>query len=139
MRPGVPQWPPVRHWTARRPIVHAVAPSAELAVNLQISRISPLQTAKVCGVLYFVMSIPLAILMALPALLFGKPVGAALIMMVVMPFGYAILGFLMTLLAAWVYNQMVAVTGGIEFSTREMAVVDTAALRFAPRTPRPPQ
>jgi len=108
-------------------------------VNLQISRISPLQTAKVCGVLYFVMSIPLAILMALPALLFGKPVGAALIMMVVMPFGYAILGFLMTLLAAWVYNQMVAVTGGIEFSTREMAVVDTAALRFAPRTPRPPQ
>jgi len=69
----------------------------------QIIRISPLQTAKVIAVLYFVCSIPLIALMAIP-------------IMLAMPFLYLIAGFLFTLTGAWIYNGVAKWLGGIEFS-----------------------
>ena len=38
-------------------------------------------------------------------------------MLVAMPFLYALVGFLFTLLGAWVYNLVAAQTGGIEYTS----------------------
>ena len=85
----------------------------------QIASVSPLQTAKVFAIIYFVLAIPMVILMSLPMLFTGAP-GLPMMMLVGMPFLYAIFGFLFTLLGAWVYNMIAAQVGGIEFTTVEI-------------------
>lgn len=85
----------------------------------RLIRIAPLQTAKVLAAIYFVVSIPVALLMAVP-MVFGagnlNPV-LGIGMLVAMPFLYALVGFLFTLLGAWVYNLVAAQTGGIEYTS----------------------
>jgi hypothetical protein len=70
------------------------------------------------AVLYLVTSIPIAILMAIPAMLGGT--GMSLAMLILMPLLYMVCGFLFTLLGAWVYNLVASRVGGFEFMTTEI-------------------
>ena len=88
----------------------------------QIVHVSVMQTAKVFAVLYFVISIPLVLLMAIPAMLTpgGMP-GMPLLMLILMPVLYLVIGFLTTLFGAWIYNLVAGRIGGIEFTTAEVS------------------
>jgi hypothetical protein len=83
-------------------------------MKTQIVRVSALQSAKVMAVLYFVISIPLVLFIAIPAIL-ARQAGAGLFMLVLMPVMYLVLGFLFSLLGAWIYNVIAASIGGFEF------------------------
>jgi hypothetical protein len=82
-------------------------------MKTQIVRVSALQSAKVMAVLYFVISIPLVLFIAIPAIL-ARQAGAGLFMLVLMPVMYLVLGFLFSLLGAWIYNLIAATIGGFE-------------------------
>lgn len=83
-------------------------------MKTQILRFSPLQSAKVMAVLSFMMLIPPLALFALAALLVRRDAGVV-IMVVLLPFLYLVLGFVLTLIGAWVYNLVAARIGGFEF------------------------
>lgn len=85
----------------------------------QIINISPLQTAKVFAVLYFVMSIPLVAIMALSFI--AAPEGASFPvgLLIAMPFLYLIFGFIFTVIGAWVYNLVAGWVGGVEYTSIE--------------------
>ena len=85
----------------------------------QILRVSPLQSAKVMAALYFVFSIPLALIMILVSMISPQP-GTSMLMALMMPLMYVVIGFLFTLLGAWVYNLVAARIGGFEFETAEV-------------------
>lgn len=83
-------------------------------MKVHIERVSVLQSAKVMAVLYFAISIPFALFFAIP-ILFGRQVGASLFMLVLVPVMYLVIGFLFSLLGAWIYNLVAAGIGGFEF------------------------
>lgn len=80
----------------------------------QIINISPIQTAKVFALLYFVISLPLVGLMAI-AMSFSPAPKPALGFLIIFPFMYLIFGFIFTALGAWVYNIVAKWVGGIEY------------------------
>jgi hypothetical protein len=87
----------------------------------QIVRVSVLQSAKVAAALYLVISIPLCVLMLIPAMIMGTGVGGfSVVMLIAMPVLYTVFGFLFTLVGAWVYNMVASQVGGFEFTTREV-------------------
>lgn len=86
----------------------------------QIVQVSILQSAKVMAALYFVISIPFALLMMIPAMLSPTP-SIGIGMLIMMPIFYTIFGFLFSLLGAWIYNLVAARIGGFEFQTMEVA------------------
>lgn len=91
----------------------------------QIIRVSPLQNAKVMAVLYFIMSIPLVLIMfATPT-----PEGAPMPwwMYIGMPLAYLLFGFLFSLIGAWIYNLVAARVGGLEYTSVDVAGDDKAA------------
>ncbi len=80
----------------------------------RLSRISPLQSAKTLAVLYFLISLPMLLVMAMVFMLVpgqNPPLGGMLLML---PLLYALAGFIGTLLAAWLYNLAAGWVGGIE-------------------------
>ena len=85
----------------------------------QIVQVSILQSAKVMAALYFVISIPFALLMMIPAMLSPTP-RLGIGMLVMMPIFYTLFGFLFSLLGAWIYNLVAARIGGFEFQTVEV-------------------
>ena len=85
----------------------------------QVVSVSILQNAKVIAALYFLVSIPFTLLMIVPALL-GQGAGMSLTMLVLMPLLYTLMGFVFTLIGAWVYNMLAARIGGLEFTTVEV-------------------
>jgi hypothetical protein len=88
----------------------------------QIVRVSILQSAKVAAALYLVISIPLCLLMLIPAMLGGGAIpGFSVVMLIAMPVLYTVFGFLFTLVGAWVYNLVASQVGGFEFTTVEVA------------------
>ena len=87
----------------------------------QIVKVSILQSAKVMAALYFVISIPFALLMMIPAI-FVPSAGYSVGMAIAMPIFYTIFGFLFSLLGAWIYNLVAARIGGFEFQTAEVGV-----------------
>ena len=87
----------------------------------QIVQVSILQSAKVMAALYFVISIPFALLMMIPAMLSPTP-SIGIGMLIMMPIFYTIFGFLFSLLGAWIYNLVAARIGGFEFQTAEVSV-----------------
>lgn len=80
----------------------------------QIINISPIQTAKVFALLYFVISLPLVALMAIAMSLSPAP-APALGFLIVLPFLYLIFGFIFTAIGAWIYNIVTKWVGGIEY------------------------
>jgi hypothetical protein len=86
----------------------------------QIVQVSILQSAKVMAALYFVISIPIALLMMIPAMLSPAP-GMGVGMLILMPVFYTLFGFLFSLFGAWIYNLVAKRIGGFEFQTVEIA------------------
>ncbi len=88
----------------------------------QVISVSILQNAKVMAALYLVISLPFTLLMIIPALMGqGQGAGFSLTMLVLMPLLYTLIGFVFTLVGAWVYNLVAARIGGFEFTTVEVA------------------
>jgi len=89
----------------------------------QILNISPLQTAKIMAILWFVLSLPILLFMGLSMFAIpGEKGGAAIFggMMLFIPIFYAIFGFISTLIGAWVYNLLAKRFGGIEYTTQDI-------------------
>ncbi|MFC4929777.1 hypothetical protein [Massilia sp. GCM10023247] len=84
----------------------------------QIVRVSVLHNAKLMAAIYFVVSLPLVLMMAVPMMM-AEGTGASLLAMLLMPVLYTAFGFVFTLFGAWVYNGVAARVGGFEFTTGE--------------------
>lgn len=82
----------------------------------QIINISPIQTAKVFAVLYFVLSLPLVGFMAI-SFSFAPGPKPGFGFLILFPFIYLIFGFIFTALGAWVYNLVAKWVGGIEYTS----------------------
>jgi len=82
----------------------------------QITNVSPVQTAKVFAVLYFLMSLPLIGMMAI-MFSFSHAPAPGLGFLIFMPFLYLIFGFIFTAIGAWVYNLAAGWVGGIEYTS----------------------
>ena len=83
----------------------------------QITSFSAVQTGKVFAALYFVLSIPFVMLMAL-MLPFSK--GASPfsgLFLIALPILYALMGFIFVALGAVIYNFVAKRVGGIEYTT----------------------
>jgi hypothetical protein len=85
----------------------------------QVVNVSAMQAAKVSAVLYFVCSLPLLLLVAVP-MLSGQQ-AFPMVFLILMPVLYAVIGFIATLIVAWIYNLVAARIGGFEFTTVEVA------------------
>ena len=89
-----------------------------------IRRIGPMSIARLSGMLYAVMGLVLGGIISLIALAggfaagsdkaapFGGFIGVAAVL--VLPICYGLLGFVGTLIAAWLYNVAADVVGGVE-------------------------
>lgn len=86
------------------------------SMKKQIINISPVQTAKVFALLYFLMSLPLVGFMAI-SFSFSPAPKPALGFLIFFPFLYLILGFIFTALGSWVYNIVAKWVGGIEYTS----------------------
>lgn len=85
----------------------------------QIVNVSIVQNAKVMAALYFVISLPMALITMIPMMSQGRA-GFSLMMLVLMPVLYTLMGFVFTLIGAWVYNLIASRVGGFEFTTSEV-------------------
>ena len=85
----------------------------------QIVQVSVVQSAKVVAGVYVVIAIPIALFFTLFTMATGQG-AAGLMMAILMVLGYAVGGFLSSLLGAWIYNLVAARVGGIEFMTAEV-------------------
>ncbi|WP_041741054.1 DUF3566 domain-containing protein [Collimonas fungivorans] len=86
----------------------------------QILSISPVQTAKVVALLYFAISFPIFVLMSLFFLIVPGTKAPMMVPMLVLPFIYLVVGFVFTVIGAWVYNLIAKWVGGIEFTTADI-------------------
>ena len=87
-----------------------------------ITSIDPLSAAKVMAMLYFIITIPFMVLMLIISMFtpghhqfFGS-----LVMLFVLPFVYAVFGFIFTLIGAWLYNIIAKMVGGIQYTSTEV-------------------
>lgn len=87
----------------------------------QLVNVSKLQAAKVAAAIYLVISVPMVLLMMLPALFSDQP-GLPLWLLLLLPVLYAVLGFVFTFVAAWIYNLVASKIGGLEYTTVEVEV-----------------
>jgi hypothetical protein len=93
-----------------------------------INRIGPLSFAKLSAVLYAMMGLVVGGIFSLVAFVggfasdtegptaFGGMISAAAI--VVFPFLYGAMGFVVTLVGAWLYNLAAGIVGGVEVDIR---------------------
>jgi hypothetical protein len=84
----------------------------------QIVQVSMLQSAKVMAGLYFVISLPVILILAAVMSLSGQ--GANMWVLVLFPLLQAGVSFLFALLGGWTYNLVAARIGGFEFMTAEV-------------------
>ena len=92
-------------------------------MNKQIIHVAPLQSAKVMAVLYLILSIPfVALIWRIPNPMTGaRP---SLPILVDVPLGYMLGGFLFTLIGAWIYNLVAVGVGGFEYTTIDVTADD---------------
>jgi len=84
----------------------------------QIIRVSPIQTAKVSAVLYFLLSIPLVAFMALSLAFSPAPKPElGLGFLILFPILYLVFGFIFTAIAALLYNLAAGWVGGVEYTS----------------------
>ncbi len=81
----------------------------------RIVRIAPLQAGKVSAILYGIVGVVLVPFFMLPSLLGAKEAFPIWVALLFIPF-YAILGFVMTVVMAWLYNVVAGWVGGIEMT-----------------------
>ena len=86
-----------------------------------LNRIGPLSAAKVVAVLYAIFGLIMGAFFSLAAL-FRADGGVSplwgVAAVVIFPVLYGVLGFLVTLLATWLYNVVAGAVGGIELDLR---------------------
>jgi hypothetical protein len=90
-------------------------------MNVRISSIGVLQTAKTLAALYAVVGVVAGIVAGLaivsePFHLNNDWVFRAVIALFALPVGYALLGFVGTAISAWIYNIVAAKTGGVQLT-----------------------
>ena len=85
----------------------------------RIVRVSPIQAGKVLAVLYGILSVPVALIMIIASSFGGGHGGVSILFSLAIPVIYVVLGFIFTLIAAWLYNVVAKWTGGIEFDSEE--------------------
>jgi hypothetical protein len=89
-----------------------------------INRIGPLSSAKVVGLLYTILGLAMGALFSLVAAVgaFGHrgPAGAffGVAAVVFLPVTYGVMGFVMTLIMAALYNALAKLVGGVEIDLR---------------------
>jgi hypothetical protein len=90
----------------------------------QIRRFGVLQTAKVLGVLYAIGGLLLAPIFILASVFApdGSPFGLAFAFL--LPAFYGVLGFVMTLIGAAIYNGIAGMIGGIEIELDQRPGMD---------------
>ena len=96
-------------------------------MKIQIARVSPHQNAKVFGILMGAMTLILAIpmfflMLSIPAGVDrnGNPMAPPPAWIVLLfPFVYLVMGYLMVIIACWFYNVVARFVGGIEYETAE--------------------
>jgi hypothetical protein len=86
----------------------------------RIVHVSLLHNAKLMAAIYFLVALPLAVLMSLPVLM-HEGIAVSLFAIILMPVLYMAIGFVFTLFGAWVYNVVAARIGGFEFTTAEVS------------------
>jgi hypothetical protein len=94
-----------------------------------LKRIEPMQFGKISGVLNFLLSlffVPFCLFFPILATLSPEPVGnsprIAIVVMslafaLFLPLMYAVMGFLIGVTTAWIYNLVARRIGGLEFET----------------------
>lgn len=85
----------------------------------RINRFGIQQTSKVAGVVYFVVGILIIPFFFLAMMAPAKPGAEAnrpisLVVVVLLPFFYGIIGYLTTALGLWIYNAVAKRIGGVE-------------------------
>lgn len=91
-----------------------------------IHRVGPLSSAKIVGLLYAILGLVAGAIFSLVAALggfgHGRPDGAASLFglgaVVVFPILYGLMGFVMSLILAWLYNGLAQLVGGVEIDLR---------------------
>ena len=88
-----------------------------------LNRIGPRSAAKVIALLYALFGLIMGAFFSIAALLRPDaggvgPLWGGVAAVVVFPVLYAVLGFVVTLLAAWLYNVVAGAVGGIELDLR---------------------
>jgi hypothetical protein len=79
----------------------------------ELKSFAVLPTAKAMGALYLIFGAIVSVFVAIAALAGGRP-GQAVLMLILMGPLYGVGGFIMTVITAWLYNQVAARIGGIE-------------------------
>jgi len=92
-----------------------------------ITRIGPMSVAKITGTLYAVMGLIMGAFFSLIALAGGfasadSPAGLSSLLgvgaIVIFPILYGCIGFVVTLIAVWLYNVLAGLVGGIEMDVQ---------------------
>ncbi len=98
-----------------------------------VRRIGPLSLAKICGVLYAAIGLLVSAVMVVIVLIgliagaMGRRAGlpaalGALVIIILAPVAYGVLGFLGGLLSAAIYNFVAKIFGGIELDLEDAVV-----------------
>jgi len=89
-----------------------------------INRIGPLSSAKVVGLLYTIVGLAMGAFLTLVAAIGGfghrSPAGPffGIAAVVFLPVTYGVMGFVMTLIMAALYNALAKLVGGVEIDLR---------------------
>ena len=86
-------------------------------MEYQISRIDPLQAGKIAAAMYFTFGLvatPIALIGNLP--LQDGEISASFVLVLLLPFIYALLGFVFVPAICWLYNQISNRIGGLKIS-----------------------
>ena len=93
-----------------------------------INRVGPVSCAKITGTLYAILGLIVGAFLSLFALaggmasdraggaMFGAVMGVGAI--IILPIFYGCLGFIATLIGAWLYNVAAGIVGGVEIDVR---------------------
>jgi drug/metabolite transporter (DMT)-like permease len=88
-----------------------------------INRVGPLSCAKVVGLLYAILGLVTGGIISVVSPFLGQARPEAgpifgVVAIVVFPVLYGVVGFVMTVIMAWLYNALAGLVGGIEIDLR---------------------
>ena len=98
-----------------------IVPTAREEDEMVIKRIGVVSCGKLVGAMYFIIGFPMGLMIAIPSFLREEPgpmgipaavFGAGLI--VAFPFLYGILGFIFSVIFAFIFNVLAGFVGGLE-------------------------
>ena len=84
-------------------------------MKYELRRFGVLQTARILGIIYAILGLLLAPFLALGSMFGPEQDGFGLVFALILPAVYGLLGFVMTVIAAALYNWIAGWVGGIAF------------------------